>query len=92
MKIEILKETENELKIRVNGEGHTFCNALQEALLQDGAVEYAGYSLPHPLISQPVIYVRVKKGSPRRALINAAERIGAKVDEFRKLWEGTVGA
>lgn len=87
MKIETLTETENELKIRIEGEGHTFCQALQESLLEDEAVEYAGYRLQHPLISQPIIYVRVKKGSPRRALISAAEKVGAKADEFKKLWK-----
>ena len=53
MKINILKKTKNELKIEIEGEGHTFCNLLQDALLEDKSVEMAGYDIPHPLQANP---------------------------------------
>lgn len=60
MKIKILKRTSNELKLEVEGIGHTLCNLLQKRLLEDENVALAGYDIPHPLASNPIIYVRTK--------------------------------
>ena len=84
----MLKKTRNELKIEIEGEGHTFCNALQQVLLKDRSVEFAGYNVTHPLVGQPVIYIRVKgKGTPERVLINAAKKLGVKTAEAREAFE-----
>jgi len=72
MKVNILNKTENELKIEIEGEGHTFCNVVQKALLKDKTVDLAGYNVPHPLTSSPVIYVRTKnKRKPETVLQEA---------------------
>ncbi len=85
MAIKILKKTANELKIEIEGEGHTFGNVLQKALLEDGTIEIAGYNIKHPLISNPVVYVRTKeKRKPEVALRDAAKKIRARSREFRK--------
>jgi DNA-directed RNA polymerase subunit L len=74
MKIKIIKQTENELKIEIEGAGHGVCNLLQKKLLENKNVDQAGYDVPHPLASNPVIYVRMKgKGSPKQALLDAAQ-------------------
>lgn len=84
MEIKVLKKTPNELKIEIEGEGHTFCNVLQKALLEDGAIELAGYSIEHPLISNPTVYVRTKeKGKPETALMDAAKKIQSRSKEFQ---------
>ena len=75
MKVKVLKKTTNELKIEVEGAGHGLCNLLQKKLLEDKKVELAGYDVPHPLASNPVIYVRTKGAAkPQDALIAAAEK------------------
>ena len=75
MKVKVLKQTTNELKIEVEGAGHGLCNLLQKKLLEDKKVELAGYDVPHPLASNPVIYVRTKGAAkPQDALITAAEK------------------
>lgn len=75
MKVKILKNTSNELKLEVEGAGHTFCNLLQKTLLEDEKVELAGYDIPHPLASYPIIYIRTKgKAKPKDVLSNAIER------------------
>lgn len=85
MKIKVLKKTSNELKIQVEGEGHTFCNVLQKALLEDDTIEIAGYDIPHPLVPNPVIYVHTKgKRKPEAALREAAKKIRSQSKEFRK--------
>jgi DNA-directed RNA polymerase subunit L len=73
MKVKILKRTDNELKIELEGSGHGVCNLLQKRLLEDQNVDQAGYDVPHPLASNPVIYVRMKGGvNPADALLEAA--------------------
>ena len=92
MKIRIEGEKQKETKITLEGEGHTFCNVLQSALLGDEGVEFVGYNVPHPLKSEATIYVRVKKGSPKEALHKAAEFIRKQTDEFQKTWKEAIGA
>lgn len=60
MKVTVLKKTTNELEIEVEGAGHTLCNLLQRSLLEDESADLAGYNIPHPLASNPIIYVRTK--------------------------------
>jgi len=88
MNVKVLEKEPNELRIEIEGEGHTFCNALQKMLLEDETVEMAGYDIHHPLISSPIIYVRTKgKRHPETALREAAEKIKARNREFRASFE-----
>jgi len=85
MEIKTLKRTSNELRIEVEGVGHTLCNLLQKRLVEDESVDLAGYDVPHPLASSSVIYVRTK-GSvrPEEALQRAVEKIRETNKEFGK--------
>jgi DNA-directed RNA polymerase subunit L len=85
MKIKVLMKTANELRIEVEGAGHGLCNLLQKKLLEDENVDMAGYDVPHPLASNPVIYVRTKgTAKPKNALIEAAEKAVEENDDFSK--------
>jgi DNA-directed RNA polymerase subunit L len=85
MKVNVLKRTENELKIEVEGAGHTICNLLQKRLLEDENVELAGYDISHPLTPTPVIYVRTKgKVKPEEALLKALEKAREMNEGFGK--------
>lgn len=89
MNIKVLKKSRNELKIEIEGEGHTFCNLLQGALLEDKNVEIAGYDLPHPLVAKPVLYLRMRKdASPEKALERALTRIKQSAEEFLEKLQG----
>jgi DNA-directed RNA polymerase subunit L len=75
LKINVLKKTDKELKIEIEGAGHGLCNLLQKKLLEEKSVDMAGYDIPHPLASNPVIYVRTKGAAkPEEALRKAAEK------------------
>ncbi|MEM3700434.1 MAG: DNA-directed RNA polymerase subunit L [Candidatus Bathyarchaeia archaeon] len=85
MKIKTLKKTSNELKIEVEGVGHTLCNLLQKRLLEDENVDLAGYDIPHPLASNSIIYVRTKGNvKPEEALLKALEKAREMNEKFRK--------
>ena len=85
MKVKVLKKSGNELRIEIEGSGHGLCNLLQKKLLEDPTVDMAGYDIPHPLASNPVIYVRMKgKAKPEVALRKAAEKAKEANDAFSK--------
>lgn len=85
MKVNVLKKADNELKIEIQGSSHGLCNLLQKRLLEDERVDFAGYDVPHPLASSPVIYIRMKGSSkPEDALIQAAEKVRKANDAFSK--------
>jgi DNA-directed RNA polymerase subunit L len=66
---------------------------LQKRLLDDKTVEFAGYDLPHPLASSPVIYVRMKgTAKPEEALIRAVEKVRETNDAFSKELERVLKA
>ena len=85
MKINVLKKSENELKIEIEGGTHGICNLLQKRLLEDKTVDFAGYDVPHPLASNPIIYVRMKGNvKPEDALNKAIEKVREANDAFGK--------
>jgi len=85
MKINVIKKSGNELKIEIEGGTHGLCNLLQKRLLEDKTVDFAGYDVPHPLASKPIIYVRMKgNAKPEAALIKAVEKVRETNDAFCK--------
>lgn len=93
MKVKILKKSENELKIEIQGTSHGLCNLLQKRLLEDKRVDFAGYDVPHPLASSPIIYIRMKGANkPEDALIDAVEKIKETNDTFSKELERSIKA
>jgi DNA-directed RNA polymerase subunit L len=93
LKIKVLKKTANELKIEIEGTGHGLCNLLQKKLLEDKSVDMAGYDIPHPLVSNPIIYVRMKGAAkPEEALKKAAEKAREANETFSKELEKALKA
>jgi len=85
MKASLLKKTSNELKIEIEGAGHTLCNVVQKKLLEDENVDMAGYDIPHPMVSKAVIFVRTKgKAKPEQVLKDAIEKARNMNKEFGK--------
>ncbi len=76
MQLKVSERKPNELRIEIEGEGHTFCNLLESVLLEDEEVEYASYDIKHPLVANPILVIRTKgKVKPETALKRAAEKI-----------------
>jgi len=91
MQVKVLQRTKNELKIEIVGEDHTFCNLLQNVLLQDRNVEIAGYDQPHPLIRSSIVYVRTKRDvSPEKTMLSALANIKDLNKEFNEKFERAV--
>lgn len=91
MKINVLTKSKGLLKIEVEGEGHTFGNLMQETLLEDKTVDWAGYDQPHPLFRQSIITVRMKgEAQPDKALDRASKKIRADTEEFVEKFSSAV--
>ena len=85
MKIKVLKKSENELKIEIEGGTHGLCVLLQKRLQEEPGVDFAGYDIPHPLASSPIVYVRMKVcRKPEEALLGAVEQVRQTNDAFCK--------
>jgi DNA-directed RNA polymerase subunit L len=82
MELKVIKEDEKTLFIEATGETYTLTNTIREELWNDKNVSEAADVKEHPYLSQPKIFVRVTKGSPKEALEKAAERIAEKAREF----------
>jgi DNA-directed RNA polymerase subunit L len=83
LRVNVLKRSKGLLKVEVEGEGHSFGNLMQETLLEDKNVDWAGYDQPHPLFRQSIITVRMKgESQPDKALDRASKKIRADTEEF----------
>src|SRR5690606_2937486 len=67
----------------ITGESHTLCNALRKTLMEDKDVESAAYVVEHPIIGEPILYLKAK--NPRKSLKKAAETLKSRCDEFKNL-------
>jgi DNA-directed RNA polymerase subunit L len=92
MEVKVLSKSKNELRLEIVGEDHTFCNLLQNVLLEDKNVELAGYDQPHPLIRSSIVYLRTKREvSPEKTLLNALTNIQELNKEFNEKFARAVG-
>ncbi len=88
MEVELLEKEGTKMKIKIRGEGHTFCNALRKKLHEDERVETAAYNIQHPLMSDPVMHIKVaKRKSPKSALRRAANNLGEEYEEAQEKLE-----
>jgi DNA-directed RNA polymerase subunit L len=86
-----LRKSSQELEVEIEGGTHTFCNLLHKVLLEDTSVEMGGYNLPHPLVANPVVYVRTKgRKNPTVALRKAIERMKKRFESFRNAFESAL--
>lgn len=92
MEVKVLSKTKSELKFEIVGEDHTFCNLLQNILLEDKNVEIAGYDQPHPLIRSSIVYLRTKREvPPEKVLLSALAGIQELNKEFNEKFAKAVG-
>jgi len=81
VKIKILSRSKSEIKIEIEGAGHTLCNLLQKNLLEDPNVDLAGYDVPHPLASNAILFVRMNGPSKPKASLKKATKNALKLNK-----------
>ena len=77
-----MEESKSKLVFELNGETHTFCNALKDELLHVKGVEIAAYKIDHPLVGIPTFIIETKGIEPRKAIKQALANLKKKTNEF----------
>jgi len=84
MEINVLKKDKKEIEFEIGGkQDTTLAEALVFKLNQSPDVEFAAYKIEHPLVKDPRIYVKTKKGNPVKVIEKALESLKKEVADFR---------
>ncbi len=84
MDVKKIESNDKEIQLEVKGEGHSFCNALQNFLLKDPAIEFSGYNITHPLVGEPIFNIRTKgKKRPEQSAVDAATALQKELEEIK---------
>jgi DNA-directed RNA polymerase subunit L len=57
---------------------------LRKTLLEESSCEFAGYSIDHPLLANPIFTIKTKRRHANVVLREALEKMLARTEEFRK--------
>lgn len=91
MRVTVRKRAGNELRLAIEGEGHSFCGAIHSALLKNKSIELSGYNLAHPLEARPELYLRTKSGEkPEDALLKAMDALKNELNSIRDAFRQAV--
>jgi len=86
-KVKILEKKERVVRIEIEGEDHTLLAPLVSKLLENEKVDIATYNIKHTLMSNPVLYVKMKEGDPIGAVKSAAALLASEFEEFESLYK-----
>jgi DNA-directed RNA polymerase subunit L len=91
MELRVIDKTEEELRIEVAGEDHTFMNVIKGALLETDGVAAATYDM-NPEQSggqtEPILSIKTEAGvDPLDALGEASRDVQTTVDDFSDAFE-----
>ncbi|MGB2841371.1 MAG: DNA-directed RNA polymerase subunit L [Halobacteriota archaeon] len=89
-KVKILEKKEKEVRIEIEGEDHTLLAPLTSKLLENEKVYLATYNIKHTLMSNPVLYVKMKEGDPIEAVKSAAASLASDFEEFERKYKAAV--
>jgi DNA-directed RNA polymerase subunit L len=91
MELRVIQKTDEELRMEIAGEDHTFMNVLKGALLEEAGVAAATYDVnPEQSGGQtdPILSVKTEEGvDPLDAVAAAAGRVQDQTDAFRDAFE-----
>ena len=82
MELKFLRDEENFIEVELVGEEHTLPNMVRDVLNQDKDVTFAAYVMEHPLVANPKLVIRTKKGSAKKALKNALKELRERIKKF----------
>ena len=84
MEIKILKDRVKELELEIIGEDSTILNPIKEKLLERENVVYAEYSIDHPILSNPKLYIKTKNANPKDELKAVLKELQKEFKSFRE--------
>jgi DNA-directed RNA polymerase subunit L len=87
MKLKILEQEKDLVKIEIDQRDMTLLHPLVEELLKDKVVISAQYILGHPELDKPVLRVQVSSGKPTTAIKRAAKSLVGTFADLREAIE-----
>ncbi|MHA1207688.1 MAG: RpoL/Rpb11 RNA polymerase subunit family protein [Candidatus Freyarchaeota archaeon] len=83
-----MEKKDNELRVEIEGEGHTLCNAIKSVLFEDESLVFAGYRIEHALLSKPILYIKTNgKKDPLTLLNETLEKLSDRIEEFKEKFQ-----
>lgn len=89
MEIKIIKDRAKELELEIIGEDSTILNPIKEKLLERENVVYAEYSIEHPILSNPKLYIKTKNANSKDELKAVLKELQKEFKSFREQIEKT---
>ena len=89
MEIKVIKDRAKELELEIIGEDSTILNPIKEKLLERENVVYAEYSIEHPILSNPKLYIKTKSANPKDELKAVLKELQKEFKSFREQIEKT---
>ncbi len=89
-RLKILEKKKKEVKIEIEGEDHTLLAPLASKLLENEKVDIATYSIKYALMSNPVLYVKMREGDPIEAVKSAAASLASEFEEFTSKYKAAI--
>ena len=83
MEIKILVNEKNMLEMELTDIDQSLAQLLAEKLSAEKSVEFAAFKLEHPMIANPKIIVKTKKGDPEKLVLEKLEEIKKEVKDFK---------
>ncbi|XVH31156.1 DNA-directed RNA polymerase subunit L [Haloferacaceae archaeon DSL9] len=94
MELRVIEKTDEELRIEIAGEDHTFMNVLKGTLLESDDITAATYDVnPEQSGGQvdPVLSIKTEGGvDPLDALADAAANVRETTDTFKSAYEAAI--
>jgi|WetSurMetagenome_2_1015567.scaffolds.fasta_scaffold400702_2 DNA-directed RNA polymerase subunit L len=90
MEVKILTNEKNVLEMELKGADPALAQLLAEKLGEEKDVEFASSKVEHPLLGEPKLYVRMKKGEPAKLVLEKLEEIKKEVLDFRTQFKDIV--
>ncbi len=85
MRVRVESLRPDELRVAVEGEGHTLMNLLVSRLNEDERVTFAAYRIEHPLVGPTRMTLRTSGAAPLEVLRDAVEGLAAELEELRRV-------
>lgn len=89
MEIKVIKDRAKELELEIIGEDSTILNPIKEKLLERENVVYAEYSIEHPILSNPKLYIKTKNANSKDELKAVLKELQKEFKSFREQIEKT---
>lgn len=90
MEVKILTNEKNVLEMELRGADSALAQLLAEKLGEDKDVEFASSKVEHPLVGEPKLYIRTKKGEPAKLVLEKLEEVKKEVTDFRAQFKDIV--